>query len=367
MWTVEPLVLTTEERSELERRVRARTTPHRDRQRARVVLLAASGVTGRQIAKQVGFSPQSVSKWRIRFSELGLSGLDDAERSGRPLVYGPTDRLVLMAKVTSEHPEFSSQWSHSELAEAMAAAGIGISASQIGRILAADDVRPHKVEGWLTRRDTPEFWERAADICGLYLSPPENAVVLSIDETTSIQAKERKHPATPVGKGRPSRREFEYLRHGTASLLASLDVATGKVTAKDIVRNDSVTFIAFLKEIDASIEDLLSIHVVMDNGSSHTSKATKAWLSEHPRFVVHHTPAHASWLNQVECFFSILTRKVLRRGELSSRDDLVAKMLNFIEHHSESAKPFKWVYDAKVAAWLMFKELLRGDTSHKTK
>jgi transposase len=350
MWSVEPLVLTDEERTELERRVRAQTTAHRDRVRAQVVLLAADGVTGRKIASEVGLSPQSVSKWRIGFKDHGLGGLDDAERSGRPLVYGPTDRLVLMAKVTSTLPEFSSQWSHSELASAMSDAGIAISASQIGRILAADDVRPHKVDGWLTRRDTPEFWEKAADICGLYLSPPENAVVLSIDEKTSVQAKERKHPATPVRPGRPSRREFEYRRHGTASLVASLDVATGKVTAKDIVRNDSVTFIAFLQEIEASIDAGLGIHVVLDNGSSHTSKATKAWLAEHPRFVIHHTPAHASWLNQVECFFSILTRKVLRRGEFSSREDLVTKMLGFVEHHSAGAKPFKWVYDAKVAA-----------------
>jgi transposase len=350
MWRVEPLVLTEGDRRQLERRVRGQTTAHRDRQRAQVVLLAADGMTGRKIAKKVGLSPQAVCKWRIRFRDLGLPGLDDAERSGRPLVYGPTDRLVLMAKVTSELPEFSSQWSHSELAEEMDKAGIGISASQIGRILAADDVRPHKVDGWLTRRDSPDFWQRAADICGLYLSPPENAVVLSIDEKTSVQAKERKHPSTAVRPGRPARREFEYVRHGTASLVAALDVATGKVTAKDIVRNDSVTFIGFLEEIEASIDEGLAIHIVLDNGSSHTSKATKAWLAEHPRFVVHHTPAHASWLNQVECFFSILTRKVLRRGEFSSRDDLVQKMLAFVAHHSETAKPFKWVYDAKVAA-----------------
>jgi transposase len=350
MWAVEPLTLTVEERSELERRVRALTTAHRDRQRARVVLLAADGVTGRKIALEVGLSAQSVSKWRLRFVELGLEGLKDADRSGRPPIYGPTDRLVLMAKVTSELPEFTSQWSHSELRDAMAEAGIAISASQIGRILAADDVRPHKVEGWLTRKDSPEFWERAADVCGLYLSPPENAVVLSIDEKTGIQAKSRKHPTTTVGSGRPARREFEYKRHGTASLLAALDVKTGKVRATDIAKNDSVTFISFLEDIDKSIDESLAIHVVLDNGSSHTSKATKAWFAEHPRFVVHHTPVHASWLNQVECFFSILSRKLLRRGEFSSRDDLVAKMMAFIEHHGATAKPFKWVYDAKVAA-----------------
>ncbi len=350
MWTVEPLEVTLEERCELERRVRAQTTPHRDRQRARVVLLAADGVRGRQIAREVGLSAQAVCKWRIRFRDHGLDGLEDAPRAGRPPLYGPTDRLVLMAKVTSEHPEFSAQWSHSELHEAMVDAGVPISASQIGRILAKDDVRPHKVEGWLTRRDTPEFWERAADVCGLYLSPPENAVVLSIDEKTGIQAKSRKHPTTPVRPGRPARQEFEYVRHGTASLLACLDVQTGTVKARDIARNNSVNFISFLEELDEKIDPSLEVHVVLDNGSSHTSKATTAWFGEHPRFVVHYTPKHASWLNQVECFFSILTRKVLRRGEFSSRQDLVDKMMAFIAHYSESAKPFRWVYDAKVAA-----------------
>jgi transposase len=347
MWSVERLELTAGERTELERRVRAQTTSHRDRRRAEVILLCAEGVAGSQVAKRVGLSKQSVSKWRQRFLNEGLDGLDDAARSGRPLVYGPTERLVLMAKVTEEHPEVDSQWSHSELEGAMAKAGIGISASQIGRILAADDVKPHRVEGWLTRRDTPEFWERAADVCGLYLSPPENAVVLSIDEKTGIQAKSRKHPTQPLRPGRPERREFEYVRHGTASLIAAFDVKSGKVHARDIERNNSITFMGFLEEIDEQIDDELAIHIVLDNGSSHTSKATKAWLAAHPRFVVHHTPAHASWLNQVEAFFSILTRKLLRRGDFSSREDLVAKLLAFIEHYSETAKPFKWVYDAK--------------------
>jgi transposase len=350
MWRVEPIELTNEERTELEHRLRAQTTAHRDRQRAEVILLSAEGVPGAKIAPRVGLSKQSVAKWRQRFLKEGLAGLDDAKRSGRPLVYGPTERLVLMAKVTGEHPEVDSQWSHSELERAMGAAGIGISASQIGRILAADDVKPHRVDGWLTRRDTPEFWERAADICGLYLSPPENAVVLSIDEKTGIQAKSRKYPTQPLRPGRPERRDFEYRRHGTASLIAAFDVVTGKVHANDIARNNSVTFIGFLEEIDERIENNLAIHVVMDNGSSHTSKATKAWLANHQRFVVHHTPVHASWLNQVEAFFSILTRKLLRRGEFSSREDLVKKMLDFIARYSETAKPFKWVYDAKVAA-----------------
>lgn len=343
---MEPLVLSGQDRVELERRVRASTSAHRDRQRAGLVLLAADGVSGREISARIGLSEQSVSKWRRRFDAEGLDGLADAPRCGRPLVYGPTERLVLMAKVTEEHPEVDAQWSHSTLAAAMADAGIGMSASQIGRILADDDVKPHRVQGWLTRRDTPEFWERAADVCGLYLSPPENAVVLSVDEKAGIQAKSPKHPTSTVAPGRPARREFEYVRHGTASLVAALDVATGKVHACDIARNDSSHFIGFLTEIDDAIDDSLAIHLVLDNGSSHTSKATRAWLADHPRIVVHHTPVHASWLNQVEAFFSILSRKVLRRGEFTSRQDLVNKMMAFIEHHSETATPFKWTYDA---------------------
>lgn len=183
-------------------------------------------------------------------------------------------------------------------------------------------------------------------MCAVYLDPPVNAVVLSIDEKTGIQAKSRKHPGQAVRPGQLERREFEYRRHGTASLIAAMDVATGKVTANDVARNDSAHFVAFLEQIDSTIDPTMDIHVVMDNGSSHRSKVTKKWLAGHPRFVVHHTPVHASWLNQVEAFFSILTRKVLRRGDFASREDLVTKMLNFIEHRNQTATPFKWVYDA---------------------
>ncbi len=177
-----------------------------------------------------------------------------------------------------------------------------------------------------------------------------NAVVLSIDEKTGIQAKSRKHPTQPVKAGRPERREFECVRHGTASLIAALDVATDKVTASDVIRNDSVHFIEFLEQIETTIDSELAIHVALDNASSHRSKATNKWFVEHPRFVVHHTPVHASWLNQVESFFSILTRKVLRRGEFASRTDLVQRMLAFIKHSNQTATPFKWVYNATRAA-----------------
>ena len=224
-------------------------------------------------------------------------------------------------------------------------AAMGISASQIGRILADLDIKPHKIRSWLTRSDDPEFWDRVADVCGLYLSQPLNALVLSIDEKTAIQARSRKHPTRPATPGRAARQEFEYVRHGTACLMAALDVHTGEVLATDAVRNDAASFIGFLEQIDAAVPTELEVHLVLDNGGSHIARATKAWLAQHPRFVVHHTPRHASWLNQVELFFSILTRRLLRYGEFGSRDDLVAKIMRFITEHNHTARPFRWTYD----------------------
>jgi len=343
--TTGPLGLTMEERTELERRVRAQTTPHRARQCAQVVLLAADGVTGHQIAT-VGLSPRAVCTWRIRSRDLGL---EDAQRSVRALVYEPTDRHVLTAKATSEHAEFTAQWRHFELADAMAAGSIASAASQITQFLAKGDARPHKMSGRLTRKDTSEFRGRAADLCGLYLSRPENAVVLSIDEKTGINAKSCEHPTTPVSPGRPARRVVEWGRHGTPSLLAVLDVTAGKVTATVVARNDSVSFISFSEETGASIAEVFAIRVVLGK-APRTPRTPRRPGARHPRLAVHHALVHASWLDQVECFFSVLSRKVLRPGELPSREDLVARMIAFMDHHSERARPVTWVYDAKVAA-----------------
>jgi len=178
-----------------------------------------------------------------------------------------------------------------------------------------------------------------------YLDPPKNAVVLSIDEKTAIAARSRKHPIIGARPGRPARQEFEYVRHGTASLVAALDVHSGEVLGRIIERNDSATFTSFLTEIDQAIRPGLDIHLVLDNGSSHVSKATKRWLAAHPRFKVRYTPKHASWLNQIELFFSILTRRLLRRGEFTSRQNLADRILHFIEVHDRTAKPFRWTYD----------------------
>lgn len=238
-------------------------------------------------------------------------------------------------------------WSYFEVADELGRRGIQVSVSQVWRILRAMDIDLSKVRGWLNRRDDPDFWDRVRDICGLYLNPPERALVLSVDEKTSMQAKQRKHRDRAPRAGKWRRREFEYIRHGTASLFAALDVHSGEVLAEPIPgKNDSVNFCAFLDDIDRSTDPALIIHVVLDNGSSHVSKHTKAWFAAHPRWVVHYTPPHASWVNQVELFFSILQRKVLANGDFASRDDLIAKLLGFIADYDQHAKPFRWTYAA---------------------
>lgn len=349
MFTVERLEISVEERAELERRARAHTSSQRAARRARVILLCADGVPLRQIAGAVGMDQHQVGLWRRRFLDRRLDGLKDQPRPGRPRRLGHDERLKMAAIATSERDPADpvATWTCFEVAAEMLAEGIQVSVSQVWRILAAMDIDLTKVRGWLNRRDDPTFWDRVRDICGLYLSPPERALVLSVDEKTSIQAKQRRHPDQPARRGRHRRREFEYVRHGTASLFAALDVHSGQVLAKPIPgKNDSVNFCEFLDGIEATVDPKLKIHVVLDNGSSHVSKATKAWFAVHPRWVVHYTPVHASWVNQVELFFSILQRKVIRNGNFTSRSDLVDKLLAFIADYDKTARPFKWTYAA---------------------
>lgn len=346
---VDPLVLDNDVRAELERRLRGHLTAQRVARRARIILLCADGRPIRQIAGEVGMDQHQVGLWRKRFLATGLDGLDDQPRSGRPRRIGHDERMKLAAMATSERDVTDpvAMWTYQDLADGLFAEGIEISTSQIGRILNAMHIDITKVRGWLNRRDDPDFWERVRDVCGIYLNCPDNAIVVSVDEKTSVQAKERKHADQPPRPGRRVRREWEYIRHGTASLFAALNVHSGEVLAEPIPgKNDSTNFCAFLDQIDRGTDPSLAIHVVLDNGSSHRSKQTKAWFAVHPRWVTHFTPPHASWVNQVELFFSILQRKVISNGNFTSRDDLINKMLTYIAEYDETAKPFKWTYAA---------------------
>lgn len=348
MWAAHPIKLTDEERAELERVVRAHSSPQKLVRRARIVLLAAGGMVSRDISEEVGIHEEWVAKWRRRFREHRMAGLADAPRSGRPRRIGHDERVAIAAAATSakDPADPVSTWNCFDLADKLRGEGIEISATWLYRILKAMDIDLTKVRGWLNRRDDPEFWDRVRDVCGLYLNPPVNAIVLSVDEKTGIQAKERRYPDTPPARGRLRRREFEYVRHGVASLVAALNVASGEVLADTIARNDSVTFITFLETIDAAVDPALGIHVVLDNGSSHTSKLTQKWFTDHPRWVVHFTPKHASWVNQIELFFSILQRKVVTNGNFKSRDDLIGKLIGFIAEYDKTARPFRWTYAA---------------------
>lgn len=343
-----PITLDEATRAELERRVRATTTPQRDVKRAQIILAAAEGTSSRQIAMRVGMHESHIAMWRQRFLAQGLEGLCDAPRPGRVPTYDAIDRVKVVAVATSQRDpdEPVAHWTYQAIADKLADE-VGISRSQVWRVLDDMDIKPHKVTGWLNRRDDPEFWDRVAEVCGLYLAPPANALVVSVDEKTGIQAKERRTPTTAAGPARAPREEFEYTRHGTASLMAALEVHSGQVMATDIAHNNSITFIDFLTDIEAKVPTELKIHLIMDNGSSHRSRQTTAWLAEHPRFVAHYTPVHASWVNQVELFFSIITRRVIKRGNFTSRENLVSKLMRFIASYNETAKPFAWTYSGQ--------------------
>ncbi|MFI1931955.1 IS630 family transposase [Streptomyces sp. NPDC020330] len=272
--------------------------------------------------------------------------MKDAGRTGRPKVYDNKVRVAVVATATSTPPRPAATWTHRAIAEQVAGTLFArISPSQVGRVLDDLDLMPHKVRGWLTRRDTPDFWQHAEHICDLYRNPPQGAVLLSIDEKTAIAARSRKHPGRPAAPGRAARQEFEYVRHGTASLAAAMDVCTGEVLTEVIARNNAVTGTAFLERIDATVPEGTNIHVILDNGSSHTARHTKKWFKEHPRWTAHFTSPHASWLNQVELVFSALSRAVLRYGDFASRDDLIDKLDSYIINRNETAKPFRWTYD----------------------
>lgn len=341
-----PIRLSRKRRRKLEQIVRAGSSPQRLVLRAKIVLAAAAGAANAAIARDLSCSVAVVRTWRHRFAVRGVPGLFDKPRSGRPETHGPSARLAVLAVATSVPPEGESQWSQRGIAVHLGERGLAISPATVRRVLGEAKVRPHKVRGWLNRADDPSFWLRAGQVCRLYLNPPPGTVLISVDEKTGIQAKSRKHPQFPARPGQDARREFEYVRHGTISIIAAMNVTTGEVIAERIHRNDSAAFTGFLAMLHQMIPSSLRIHLIMDNGSSHTSAATRAWLAAHPRFAVTCTPKHASWLNMIEQWFGVLARRLLRRGDFTSRDDLEAKITAFTIRHNKNARPYKWSYDA---------------------
>jgi transposase len=334
------IVLTDDERAELEGWTRRRTSAAGLALRARIVLAAADGGTNVEVAERLELDRSTIRKWRNRFAEYRCDGLLDEPRPGRPRVVGDERIKELITATLETTPPDATHWSTRSMAE-----HLGLSQSMVSRVWRAFGLAPHKQDSWKLSKD-PLFVEKVRDVVGLYLDPPERAVVLCVDEKTQIQALNRTQPVFPMLPGTPARASHDYIRHGTSSLYAALDLASGKVISSLHSRHRSQEFLAFLKKIDAEVPDELACHVVLDNASTHKTPAVKRWLTNHPRFVLHFTPTSSSWLNLVERWFSELTTKKLRRGTHTSVRQLNADIRNWINTWNDNPRPYVWTKTA---------------------
>lgn len=333
-----PLAVSDSEAEALRAMTRAGTTEQRTVMRARIILRAAEGAAHVQIADELGVSVPTVLLWRRRFKEQGLAGLADAPHPGRPRVHGREVRERILA-TTLTRPEGTTNWSTRRLAKQ-----VGVSASTVARVWHEGRLKPHRTETFKFSRD-PELTAKVTDVVGLYLNPPERAIVLSVDEKTQVQALDRTQPMLPMKPGQVERHTHDYKRHGVLSLFAALDVATGHVTNETRARHTGEDFLAFLRRIARAYPEG-EVHVILDNVSTHKPPAVQAWLARHRRFSFHFTPTSASWMNQVETWFSILTRQALRRGSFESLRALSAAIERFTREWNTGASPFHWVKTA---------------------
>jgi transposase len=336
-----PLVLTADERQTLERWARRPRSAQALALRARIVLACAQGATNQQVAERLGIWPQTVGKWRGRFVRERLEGLSDEPRPGRPRTIADQQIEEVIVKALEEPPpNHDTHWSTRSMARAT-----GLSQSAISRIWRAFGLKPHLEQTWKLSAD-PQFIDKVRDIVGLYLDPPERALVLCVDEKSQIQALDRTAPVLPILPGTPARRSHDYVRHGTASLFAALDVASGKVISQLHRRHRHQEFLKFLKRIDAAVPAELELHLVCDNYATHKTPAIKTWLLRHPRFHLHFTPTSASWLNLVERWFAELTNRKLRRSTHRSVAELQADLNAWIAAWNDDPKPFVWTKTA---------------------
>jgi transposase len=334
-----PVALAPAERAELEKRVRRRKTAHDLALRARIVLRCAAGVTNQIAARDVGVCAHTVGKWRERFAEDRLDGLRDEPRSGAPRTVADERITDLLVRTLETMPEGATHWSTRSMA-----AECGLSPATVQRVWRAF-LKPHRTEGFQLSSD-PAFAEKVRDIVGLYLAPPDRALVLCVDEKTEMQAVERTQPVLPMRPGQPERRTSDYVRHGTSSLFAALDVAAGKVIGRCYRRHRTEEFRDFLDAVDAAVPSGLEVHVVLDNASIHKAPPIRDWLVRRPRYHLHFTPTASSWLNQVERFFALLTARRLKRGVHRSVEELEAAVLAYVERHNAEPKPFRWTKSA---------------------
>lgn len=329
------------EREALERYARSRTGAHHLASRARAILLAAQGLPDTQIAQRVGHVRESVGRWRRRFEKRRLDGLYDEPRPGRPRTIGDSQVEHVVRLTLEETPRNATHWSVRLMAQR-----VGLSPASVQRIWRTFGLQPHRSETFRLSND-PLFVDKVVDIVGLYMSPPENAVVLCVDEKAQIQALERSQPVLPMEPGHAERRTHDYLRHGTTTLFAALDIVTGKGIGALHRRHRTTEFLRFLRTIDETVPPDLDVHLVLDNYVTHKTQRVKRWLARRPRFHVHFTPTYSSWLNQVERFFALLSERCIKRGVHRSTVELEKDIRRFLQRHAENPAPFRWTKSAE--------------------
>lgn len=335
-----PLTLSDADRETLERWTRRRTTAQALALRARIVLRSAEGCGNGEVAEELGVSRQMVGKWRRRFLELGPDGLLDEPRPGAPRSLSDADVERVITLTLEEKPKDATHWSTRSMAGRS-----GLTQSAVSRIWRAFALQPHR-SGTFKLSTDPLFVEKVRDIVGLYLNPPDRAVVLCVDEKTQVQALDRTAPLLPMRPGQIERRTHDYVRHGTTSLFAALDAKTGGIMAECHGRHRSVEFRRFLNRIEREVPKEFAVHLILDNASTHKTELIQKWLLRHPRFHLHFTPTSASWINLVERWFAALTEKQLRRGVHRSTRELEQAITTFVECTNERSKPFIWTKTA---------------------
>lgn len=335
-----PLELSALERQQLQELARSRSYPFSIVQRAQIVLACESDCTDKAVAEHFNVSNNTVRKWRRRFIEQGIAGLHDASRPGRPREIGDDKLMELINRTLEQEPEDGTHWSTRRMA-----ACTGISKATVQRVWSTFAIQPHRQRYFKISND-PYFAEKVRDIVGLYLNPPDKALVLCVDEKSQVQALDRTQPMLPMGLGYVEGVTHDYVRHGTTTLFAALDVASGQVMAKCQHRHRHQEFLRFLRHIEANVPDGLDVHLVLDNYATHKHPKVRAWLAQRPHFHVHFTPTYASWLNQIERWFAHITERAIRRGSFKSVKELVASIETFVERHNANCAPFMWYASA---------------------
>jgi putative transposase len=337
----QPIVLSDETREYLLSITRSLALAHGLVRRAKIILMAAEGSTNKMIAEKLDLAPIVIGMWRRRFLKQGLMGLYDEKRPGGPRSISDERIARLIRKTLHKKPKGDTHWTCRSIAQET-----HLSKSTVQRVWQAFAMQPHRQKHFKLSTD-PFFVEKVRDIVGLYLNPPESAMVLCVDEKSQIQALDRTQPILPLGLGYVEGVTHDYIRHGTTTLFAALDIASGEVLTQCKARHRHQEFLTFLRHIDANVPEDLDIHLVVDNYSTHKHAKVRNWLAARPRYHVHYTPTYASWLNQVEIWFNIITQKAIRRGTFRSVKDLIEKIKQFVDQYNKNSKPFTWVATAE--------------------